>query len=245
MKVTVFLAGALLFWTVFGWSADYSFPFGQAIELMLSCFKGTVSGKVNKLQKQLQRTEIISQPANGQQVQKLNNLESQAWLYEGVLDRLSSNSLINHRKVAQTLEALEYKRAEILQELEPRKPKRYLFFSSIQKSVRALIASQAAKDHEQLQKIVDSLILFTAEKQPSQTVLSEVVDKLGSKIAEKSNEISPYRLRLAYKIESLIEILSTKLILDSFDHKTDSDYRSALKESRSSIELLSRNGFVA
>jgi hypothetical protein len=49
----------LIFWLLFGWLADYSFPFGQALELMLACFKGTVSSKINTLQKQLQKADVI------------------------------------------------------------------------------------------------------------------------------------------------------------------------------------------
>ncbi len=101
---------ALFFWFLFGWLADYSFPFGQALELMLACFKGTLSAKVNTLQQQLQKTDIISQPNNKQQVKKFNNLESQAWLYEGILERLGADPSANHEKIARTLEALEYSR---------------------------------------------------------------------------------------------------------------------------------------
>ena len=109
---------SVLFWVLFGWLADYSFPFGQALELLLSCFTGTVAAKINSLQQQLQRTDVIPQPDNTKQVQKLNNLESQAWLYKGILERLGANSSANHERVAKTIEALEYKRSEILQVLE-------------------------------------------------------------------------------------------------------------------------------
>ncbi|MEH2311191.1 MAG: hypothetical protein V7K35_07260 [Nostoc sp.] len=128
--------------------ADYSFPFGQVLELLLACFKGTISARINSLQQKLQKTDIFSQPDNQQQVQKLNKLESQAWLYEGVLERFGEAPTANRGKIARTLEALEYKRSEIIQELEPRKPKRYQVFAGIQNVVRSLLASQAEKDYE-------------------------------------------------------------------------------------------------
>lgn len=229
----------MFFWVLFGWLADYSFPFGQALELFLSCFTGTVSAKINSLQQQLQRTDIIPQPGNTQQVQKLNNLESQAWLYKGILERLGVDPSANHEKIAKTLEALEYKRSEILQELEPRRPRSYRVLAEIQDSARDFLASQAEKDYEQLEKIVSNLALFAIGRKPSQVILSEVINKLAVEVAQSSDQISPYRLRLAYKLDELMKAISSRLILGSTDSKTDSDYQSLVNELRSRINLLS------
>ncbi|RCJ38529.1 hypothetical protein A6769_09005 [Nostoc punctiforme NIES-2108] len=224
---------------MFGWLADYSFPFGQALELLLACFKGTISAKVNSLQQKLQKTDILSQPDNQQQVQKLNKLESQAWLYEGILERFGENPTANPEKIARTLEALEYKRSEIIQELEPRKPKRYQVFASIENFVRSLLASQAEKDYERLDKIVTNLVIFARSKQPSEFILSEVIERIAVEIAQNANQISPYRLRLAYKIDDLIKVLSAKLVLGSDRSRTDSSYQALVNELRSRINLLS------
>ncbi|MHC5758496.1 hypothetical protein, partial [Nostoc sp.] len=229
---------SLFFWFLFGWLADYSFPFGQAIELLLACFKGTVSARINSLQQQLQRTDIVSQPDNQQQVQKLNNLESQAWLYEGILERLAEDPSINHEKIARTLEALEHKRSEILQELVPRRPRKYSILAGIQDSARSLLASQAEKDYERLERIVTNLVLFVRSRQPSEIILSELIEKLALEIAQNANQISPYRLRLAYKIDDLIRALSTKLILGN-SSITDNTYQNNINELRSQINLLS------
>lgn len=230
---------SVLFWVLFGWLADYSFPFGQALELLLSCFTGTVAAKINNLQQQLQRTDVIPQPDNTKQVQKLNNLESQAWLYKGILERLGANSSANHERVAKTIEALEYKRSEILQVLEPRRPRNYRFLAGIQDSARDFLASQAEKDYEQLEKILVNLVLFTSSRQPSQVIFSEVIDKLAVEIAQNSNQISPYRLRLAYKLDELMKAISSRIVLDSTGSTTDSDYQSLVAELRSRINLLS------
>lgn len=231
---------SVFFWVLFGWLADYSFPFGQALELFLSCFTGTVAAKINSLQQQLQRTDVIPQHDNVQQVQKLNNLESQAWLYKGVLERLGADPSANHEKIAKTLEALEYKRSEILQELEPRRPRSYRVLGEIQDSARNFLASQAEKDYEQLQKIVANLILFMRSRQPSQIILSEAIAKLTSEIAQSSNQISPYRLRFAYRIDELLRVLSAKLVLNSNSPKTDGNYQSLVNELHSRINLLSQ-----
>jgi myosin heavy subunit len=233
------LVFSLFFWVLFGWFADYSFPYGQALELLLACFKGTVSAKINSLQKQLQRIDIVSQPDNQQQVQKLNNLESQAWLYEGILERLGEDPSANHEKIARTLEALEYKRNEILQELEPRRPQKYRILAKIQDYTRSLLASQAEKDYIKLERIVTNLVLFARSRQPSQIILSEVIERLAVEIAQNANQISPYRLRLAYKIDDLIRILSAKLVLGANSSKTDSTYQALVNELRSRINLLS------
>jgi hypothetical protein len=209
------------------------------LELFLSCFTGTVSAKINSLQQQLQRIDIIPQPSNTQQVQKLNNLESQAWLYKGILERLGANPSANHEKIAKTLEALEYKRSEILQELEPRRPRSYRVLAEIQDSARDFLASQAEKDYEQLERIITNLVLFASSRQPSQVILTEVINKLAVEIAQSSNQISPYRLRLAYKLDELMKAISSRLILGSTSSKTDSDYQLLVNELRARINLLS------
>jgi chromosome segregation ATPase len=207
---------------------------------MLACFKGTISAKVNSLQQHLQRTDIVAQPNNKKQVQKLNNLESQAWLYEGILERLGADPSANHERIARTLEALEYKRSEILQELEPRRPRSYRILAEIQDAARVLLASQAEKDYEQLQKILTNLVLFTRSRQPSQIILSEAMTKLAAEIAQNTNKISPYRLRLAYRIDELMKVLSDKLILVSDSSTTDRNYQSLVDELRYRVSLLSK-----
>lgn len=224
---------------LFGWLADYSFPYGQSLELLLSCFRGSVSAKVNNLQKQLQRTELSSHLDESRQIQKLNNLESQAWLYEGILGRLGTDPSVNHERIARTIEGLEHKRGKILQELEPRRPFSYRILAGIQVSARILLASQAEKDYEKLQKIVTNLVVFTRAREPSQVILSEVIDKISIEIAQSVDQISPYRLRLAYGIDELMNALSAKLILNPNSLRTGNSYHSLVSE------LSSRNNLLA
>jgi hypothetical protein len=229
-----------LFWVLFGWLADYSFPFGQAIELFLACFRGTVSAKINSFQQQLQRTDIVAQPANTKQLQRLNNLESQAWLYKNILERLGADPSANHEKIAQTLEALESKKSEILQELEPRRPQNYRLLAGIQNFARHnLLASQAEKDYEKLEEIVVNLVSFVENKKPSQIILSEVTKRLSTEIGQNSNQISPYRLRLAYKLSELIKLISERLILNVTNSEIVGGDQALVSELRSRINLLS------
>ena len=207
---------------------------------MLACFKGTISARINTLQQQFQKTDVVPQPENKQQVPKLNNLESQAWLYEGILERLGADPSANHERIARTLEALEYKRSELLQELEPRRPRKYRILTGIQDAARVLLASQAEKDYEQLQKIVTNLVIFTRSREPSQIILSEAITKLAAEIGQNANQISPYRLRLAYKVEELIRVLSAKLVLGDDASIADINNQSIINELQSRINLLSK-----
>ncbi|WP_445244908.1 hypothetical protein [Microcoleus sp. OTE_8_concoct_300] len=207
---------------------------------MLACFKGTISARINTLQQQFQKIDVVPQPENKQQVPKLNNLESQAWLYEGILERLGADPSANHERIARTLEALEYKRSELLQELEPRRPRKYRILTGIQDAARVLLASQAEKDYEQLQKIVTNLVIFTRSREPSQIILSEAITKLAAEIGQNANQISPYRLRLAYKIEELIRVLSAKLVLGDDGSIADINNQSIINELQSRINLLSK-----
>jgi hypothetical protein len=233
------LIGTLLFWGASGWIAGYPFPIGQGFDLMRACFTGTIPTKVINLQKKLQNTDVVSQPDNSNQVKKLSILESEAWLYREILERLGSDPLADHKKVAKTIEALEYKRKEFLQELEPRRPANYRLLAEIQDSARELLASQAEKDFEQLQKIFTNLVIFARSRTPSQIILSEVTEKLIEEIAENSSKISPYRLRLAYRADELMRILSEKLILNASKWQSNNSYQGIISELRSRIRLLS------
>ncbi|MBP5974780.1 hypothetical protein HW132_19075 [Brasilonema sp. CT11] len=90
-----------------------------------------------------------------------------------------------------------------------------------------------------LERIVTNLVLFAISRQPSQIILSEVIERLAVEIAQNANQISPYRLRLAYKIDDLIRVFSAKLVLGANSSKTDSSYQPLVNELRSQINLLS------
>lgn len=240
VKVFLFLLGALVFWGLFGGLADYAFPFGQALELVLACFRGTIASRVNNLQQQFQGIEVIPQPNNKKQVQKLNNLESQAWLYQGVLERLGEDPSANHEKIARTIEGLEFKRNEILKELEPRRPQKYRTFLNIQNQARSLLASQAERDYERLDRIVTNTVLFTRSQPRSNSIFSEVIRKVSVEITQNASYISPYRLRLAYKINELIEVLSTKLFSEANNSTNVDSNEKLINELKSQLATLAK-----
>ncbi len=231
---------SLIFWALFGWLADNAFPFGQALELILACFKGTLASKVNNLQKNLQQTATISDPANIEEIKNLNNLESQAWLYEGVLNRLANSRNVSHEKIAKTIEALEYKRNEFLQELEPHKPNKYRIFERLQKTTRGFLATRAEKDYEYLKEIIDKLVDFAKKQQSSPIIISQVIDRLTVETTRASSKISPYRLRLAYKVDELLRIISAKTTSEASNSSSSRLYQNIIKDLKSQIQLLSQ-----
>ena len=90
-----------------------------------------------------------------------------------------------------------------------------------------------------IQQTLTNLVIFAESRQPSQTILLEVIERTALEIEQSVSQISPYRLRLAYKIDDLLKMLSAKLVLSSNTSETDSSYQSIIKELRSQINLLS------
>ncbi|MBE9200955.1 MULTISPECIES: hypothetical protein [unclassified Nodularia (in: cyanobacteria)] len=205
-QVIFFLLGTLIFWLLFGFFTDYSFPYAQTIELLLCCFTGKIAAKVNNFQQQVQKNEFASQLDNHEQVKKLNKLESQIWLYEKIIARLSTNGNGSHERVAKTLEVLEQKRNLVENELEPRRPKKYQTLNRIQKFFQALIISEEEKDYIQIENLVNSMNKI----QTSEIIfVEELLDKISKDIKAKETQISPKRLKLIYKIEQLIKKISS------------------------------------
>ena len=239
MKVLGFLLSLLIFWALLGWLAGYAFPFSETFELLLSCFTGSVPSKVTALQHQLQKVDVSSLANSEQPVKDLTNVEARSWVCETVLGQLGSDPSVNHESIAKALDTVENKRGEILEELKPRRRWYHRIFSNIQNSTRELYSGQAEKDYEHLDKIVTNLILYTRSRQPSQVILSEVMKKLSTEIAQNSSLISPYRLRLAYKLDVLMSDISSRLVLGPADANTASDYQAVVDELNSEISLLS------
>lgn len=239
-KVSFFLVSALVFWIIFGWFADYSFPYGQVIELIICCFRGTITAKVNQLQKQLQKTDFISQIDNQQQIQRLNNLDSQAWLYLGILDRLGNNSSESNEKLAKTIEALRNKKYEILDELNPRRYGKYRTLSKIQDFVKSITSSKTQKDFLQIEKIIDELIKAVRNSHPSETIIKESLDVLTQETAKNAHKISPNRLRIIYKIAELINDLFLKELSNFEPSDIDKLNETIIQELKEQINIFSQ-----
>lgn len=204
-QVVFFLLGTLIFWLLFGFFTDYSFPYAESIELLLCCFRGKIASKVNQFQEQAQKTEFISQLDNYDQVKKLNKLESQIWLYEAIIEKLSTNGNGSYERIARTLVALKQKRGLVENQLESRRPKKYKTLSNIQKFFQLFTVSEEEKDFIKIDNLLNSMNNI----QSSEIIfIEELIEKISKDIKAKENKIKPRRLILIYKIEKLIKKIS-------------------------------------
>jgi uncharacterized coiled-coil DUF342 family protein len=208
--------------------------------LILSCFRGTVAAKANNLQKQLQRTEFVSQLDNQQQIQKLNNLDAQAWLYIGILERLSTNKAGSNIRIAKTIEALKQKKSEVLDELEPRRPEKYRTLARVQKFLETITLSKAQKDFIEIEEIINRLIWTVKNSQPSETIIQGLIERLSIETVRKSDRISPDRLRLMYKIAELMNDISMKEISQFSNSQLEDINKSIINELNTQKNILSK-----
>lgn len=228
----MFLISIFIFWLLFGWFADYSFPFSDVIALISCCF-GNIPEKVNILQKQIQATEFVSQPDNKSQVKALNEKESQAWLYIKVIELLGNNSADSNKRIAKTIEALEQKRNEFLQELEPRRPIKYRILATVQDFFRSIILTPAEKDYIQIEKVINKFVQFLTNIQPSNTVGEEFIDIIGTDIARNAQKITPSRLKLLYNIEYIVE----KVLEKNIDRREEAEVNNQNKNIINDLKL--------
>lgn len=229
IKVIFFLLATLIFWFLFGYFADYSFPYGQGIELLLSCFRGKIATRVNDLQLKVQKAEFTSQSDNLEQVKKLNKLESEIWLYQEIIEKLVKNTSDSHERIAKTLEALEQKRSLIEDELKFKRPKKYEAFSKFQLFFRSLMMSAEEKDYVLMDKIFNSINSI----QTSEIIfIKDLLEKINKDIKKRESTISPKRLKLVYKIQKLIENISSMKIYETEGSEVVKNLHETLNEFR-------------
>ncbi len=233
------MCSALIFWALFGWLAEYSFPFGESIQLLLSCFQLNVPSKVNKLQKKLQDTEFISQIDNQEQIKKLNNLDFQAWLYIEILGKLGKNQAECHNKIAKTIEILKQKKAEILEELEPRIPKNYRLFKGIHNFFKDGNLTRTEKELNQIDKILNELVWAAKKSSPSPDIIQDLLNDLYLAISQNAENIRPRKLGLLYKIGELLNLRYQKEISKLDRQELDNYYDSTINELKSQRKVFS------
>jgi predicted nuclease with TOPRIM domain len=207
-KVFIFLVITLIFWTFFGIFTSFPFPYGQAIDLMLCCFKGTVASKVNRLQKRLPQSENLS----SQSVQKLNNCDFQVRLYLGVLKYLGRNKAESHERLAKTIESLKHKKSELQDEIRPRQPQNYRTVTRIQDFLESMTLSRAERDLIQIESILNEVTWAIKNNYPSETIVQDTIDRLSRETTRRADKISPFRIGVLYRIEALLREVSDKEI---------------------------------
>lgn len=230
-KVFIFLVIILIFWVFFGIFTNFPFPYGQAIDLMLCCFKGTVASKVNRLQKRLQQSENIgSQP-----IQKLNNCDFQVRLYLGIFKYLGVDKAESHERLAKTIESLKQKKSELQDEIKPRQPKKYQIVTRIQDFFEFINLSGAERDLIQIESILNEVTWAIRTNYPSETIVQDTINRLSRKTTGRADKISPFRIGILYSIEALLREVSDKEISnlgESELNELNRKIRSDLKEQK-------------
>ncbi|MEP0754293.1 hypothetical protein NDA03_18910 [Trichocoleus sp. Lan] len=193
----------------------------------------------------MQETELPYQVNDQrQQVERLNNLDSQAWLYLGVLERLGTRKAESHERIAKTIEALRQKKGEIQDELKPRRPEKYHALEKLKartQDIFAFIPSiQAKRDFEHIEKIINELILSNKNKQPSKTVIQDVLEELSLRTSRNASKISPARLGLVYRVEELLYSISQKQISNLNRSELDELNEKFVNELKDQRDILSK-----
>ncbi|MGB7060570.1 MAG: hypothetical protein WBD58_22905 [Geitlerinemataceae cyanobacterium] len=142
----------------------------------------------------------------------MNKLEAQAWLYIGILERLGANQAESHERIAKTIEALKHKKAEIAEELDPRKPEKYKTINKLQNFFESITSTQEKKDFVQIENILNDLIWITQNSQPSDNIIPDILDRLSIVTSQKADRITPVRLGLVYRLSNLLSSIYEKEI---------------------------------
>lgn len=181
------------------------------MQLIGCCFNRTISTKVNHLQKELQKANI-PQSNNQDKVQKLNDLDSQAWLYIEILNQLVRKNPESQVRVSETIEALKHHRLNFKKELEPLKAQEYPLLSKIQEFLQFITLTSTEKDLIKIENIINKITSYTSSSQPSETIIQDVITRLSSEAFENVNTISPKRIGLVYRLEELLTLIRQKEI---------------------------------
>jgi len=213
-KVLVFLVITLVFWVFFGIFTNFPFPYRQAIELMLCCFKGTVASKVNTLQKRLQKEDI-----NDQSIEQLNNLDFQCNLYLGILKYLGTSKAESHERLAQTIQALKQNKIVLQNKIKPNQPQKYKIVTKVKDSFESITLSRAERDLRKIESILDEVTRAIRNNDPSETILQDTIDRLSKETTWRAGKISPSRIGILYGIKALLMEASKKEISNLEEHE--------------------------
>lgn len=203
--VFIVLLLTLVFWFFFGLFISFPFPFDQALELLQSCFRGKVTSRVNRLQKQLQLRDVDSLA-----ISELNEVDFEARLYLKILECLGSNKVGNHERLAKTIEALRQKRVMLQDEIQPRQPKKYQNVAKAQDFFESFILNQSEEDFMQIEKILVEVTSSIKNSYPSEAIVKDTLDKLSSEVSQKADKINANRLGILYRIEDLLREVNAK-----------------------------------
>ena len=206
----------LTIWLFLGLFIRFPFPYGQAFDLIVSCFKGTLASNLNRLQRRWHSENIDTQSP-----EKLNNLEFQARLYLGVLEKLGSNKVKSRERLAQAIEALKYRKNKIDNELKTHQIQEYKTVVKAQDFFESILSDKSKKDLLQIEETLDELILFVKCHEPAGTMSEDLINGLSREIAKRILNITPSGMGTLYKLGTLLREISEKDISKLNDSELD------------------------
>ena len=148
-------------------------------------------------------SEVTFQSDSTHKARRLYNLNVKSQLYIGILERLNVENRDSRERIAHTIEALEFKRAEISNELEPIKPLKYRRLDKFQQELISILASDVEKGYKSIGQIVYSLSR-TLETSNSTTTVEELLDRLSTEVARNSRSVNPATLLIIRQLEELL-----------------------------------------
>lgn len=235
LGVFIVLVLTLIFWFFFGLFASFPFPYHQTIELLFSCFRGTLGKDVNRLQKQIQLENF-----DHQSIEKLNEVDFQTRLYLRILENLGANKSGSHEKLAKTIEALKQKRSRLQDEIKPRQPKKYKTVNKAQDFLESIILSQTEKDLIEIETILNKVSWSIKNNYPSETIVQDTIHNLSKETTRRADKISPSKIGLLYRIEALLYEVSFKELSSLGESELNDLNKKIIGELREQKDTLSR-----
>ena len=191
--VILFLITTLASWIIFGGFPKFPFPYWEVVDLVSCCFKGDIASKINNSQRKFQLENQSSKS-----LEDLNCSEIQASVYLGILERLRSNGIESHERIAKTIEVLKYRRKCLCELIQPIQSDKY---KRVKDKLDRINLSVVEKDLKEIESIIDDVTQLVVKSQLSDHVIEDTVDWLSKKILRGSAEkISPSRLGIIYRI---------------------------------------------
>lgn len=233
--VFVVLALTLVFWFFFGLFINFPFPYHQVIELIISCFRGNVGPKINRLQRELQSKSIDSES-----IKELTEIDFQARLYLLVLERLGADKAESHERLAKTIEVLRQTRSRLQERIKPQQPKEYQAATRAQDFVESITLSQTAKDLIEIEAILNEVASSIRNDYPSETIIKDTIIRLSEKITCRASRISPSRLGTLYRIQALLSEVADKNISNLEETELNDINRRIISDLQEQKNTLSR-----
>lgn len=230
--VILFLITTLVSWIIFGGFSKFPFPYWEIIDLISCCFKGNIASKVTSSQLEFQLENISSKS-----LKDLNRSEIRASVYLGILERLGSTGIESDERIAKTIEVLKYRRKQLGKKIEPIQINQY---KRVKSKLERINFSVIEKDLKEIESIIDDVNHLVIKSQLSDHVIEDTIDWISKRILRESGKISPSRLGIIYRIQTLIREISSKQISKLSESELSSYQRIIIDKLQKEADVLKK-----